>query len=65
MEGTVAGWAAILPAQPQPLAPRNVSPAMEQQQVPDTRPWVAAFLVLALTLIAAALAWQAFGPPIR
>ena len=65
MEGTVAGWAAILPARTQPFAPRNVSPAVEQQQVPDTRLWMAAFLVLALALIAAALAWQAFGPPIR
>jgi hypothetical protein len=38
---------------------------MEQQQIPDTRPWMAAFLGLALMMIGAALAWQAFGPPIR
>jgi hypothetical protein len=38
---------------------------MEHQQVPDTRLWMAAFLGLALTLILTALAWQAFGPPIR
>ena len=38
---------------------------MEQQQAPDTWLWIAAFLGLALTLIAAALAWSAFGPPIR
>jgi hypothetical protein len=38
---------------------------MEQQQVPGTRLWMAAFLALALTMILAALAWQSFGPPIR
>jgi len=66
VEGTVAGaWAAILPAPTQPLAPRNVSRAMEQQQVPDTRLWMVAFLGLALTMIVAAIAWSAFGPPIR
>jgi hypothetical protein len=37
---------------------------MEQQHVPDTGPWMAAFLGLALTMIVAALAWLAFGPPI-
>jgi hypothetical protein len=37
---------------------------MEQQQVPDTRLWMAAFLGLALTMIVAAVAWLAFGPPI-
>ena len=43
----------------------NVSQAMEQQQVPDTRLWMAAFLGLALTMIVIALAWQAWGPPIK
>jgi hypothetical protein len=43
----------------------NVSRAMEQQQVPDTRLWMAAFLGLALTMIVIALAWQAWGPPIK
>ena len=38
---------------------------MEHQQVPDTRPWMVAFLGLALAMIVAALAWQAYGPPIR
>jgi type II secretory pathway component PulK len=37
---------------------------MEQHQVPGTRVWMAAFLALALTMIVAALAWSAFGPPI-
>jgi hypothetical protein len=66
VEGTVVGaWAAILAVRAQPLALPDVSRAMEQQQVPDTRPWMAAFLVLALTMIAIAIAWQAYGPPIR
>ena len=39
--------------------------AMEHQQVPDTRRWMVAFLALALTMIAVALALQAFGPQIR
>jgi len=39
--------------------------AVEQQQVPDTRRWMVAFLALALTMIAVAVAVQAFGPPIR
>jgi hypothetical protein len=47
------------------LAPDDVSPAMEQQQAPDTRLWMAAFLGLALTMIVGALAWLAVGPPIR
>ena len=38
---------------------------MEQQQVPDTRLWMVAFLAVALVMIVAALAWQEFGPPIR
>jgi hypothetical protein len=38
---------------------------MEQQQVPDTRPWMVVFVAVALAMIAAALAWQAYGPPIR
>jgi hypothetical protein len=38
---------------------------MEHQQAPDTRLWMVAFLGLALAMIGAALAWQAFGPPIR
>jgi hypothetical protein len=38
---------------------------MEHQQVPDTRLWMAAFLGLALTMIAIAIAWQTWGPPIR
>jgi hypothetical protein len=38
---------------------------MEHQQVPDTRRWMVAFLALALTMIAVALALQAFGPQIR
>ena len=38
---------------------------MEQQHVPDTRLWMVAFLGLALTMIVAAIAWSAFGPPIR
>jgi len=38
---------------------------VEHQQVPDTRRWMVAFLVLALTMIAVAVAVQAFGPPIR
>ena len=48
-----------------PLAPPNVSRPMEQQQVPDTRLWMVAFLAVALVMIVAALAWQEFGPPIR
>jgi len=46
------------------LAPDDVSPAMDQQ-APDTRLWMAAFLGIALTMIVAALAWLAVGPPIR
>jgi len=38
---------------------------MEHQQVPDTRRWMVAFLVLPLTMIALALALQAFAPQIR
>jgi hypothetical protein len=38
---------------------------VEHQKVPDTRPWMVAFLGVALAMIAAALAWQSFGPPIR
>ena len=38
---------------------------MEQQQLPDTRPWMAAFLGLALMMVVAAVALLAFGPPIR
>jgi len=38
---------------------------VEHQQVPDTRRWMVAFLALALTMIAVAVAVQAFGPPIR
>jgi hypothetical protein len=38
---------------------------MEQQQDPDTRLWTVAFLAFALMMIVSALAWQAFGPPIR
>ena len=56
--------APILPATAQPFAATGVSQAMEQQQVPDTRLWMAAFLALAVTMIVAALAWLAFGPPI-
>jgi hypothetical protein len=47
------------------LALSSVSRAVEQQQVPDTRLWMVAFLGLALAMIAAALTWEAFGPPIR
>jgi len=47
------------------LALPNVSAAVEHQQVPDTRLWMAALLALALAMILAALAWQLFGPPIR
>ena len=38
---------------------------MEQQQTPDTRLWMAAFLGLALMMIVTAVAWLAVGPPIR
>jgi len=47
------------------LGPPNVVWSMEQQQVPDTRLWMAAFLGVALAMIAVALAWQAYGPPIK
>jgi hypothetical protein len=38
---------------------------VEQQQVPDTRLWMAAFLGLALAMITGALALWTFGPPIK
>jgi hypothetical protein len=37
---------------------------MEQQQAPDTRLWMIAFLAFALLLVVTALAWLAVGPPI-
>ena len=66
MEGTVAGCVGRDPTSADATfgAPERLS-GVEQQQVPDTRLWMAAFLALALALIAAALAWQAFGPPIK
>jgi ABC-type dipeptide/oligopeptide/nickel transport system permease subunit len=38
---------------------------MEHRQVPDTWPWIVAFLGLALTMIVAAFALLAFWPPLR
>jgi hypothetical protein len=38
---------------------------MEQQQVPDTRLWMLAFLGLALAMILVALGWLTWGPPIH
>jgi len=38
---------------------------MEHRQTPDTRRWMVVFLAVALIMIAAASAWQVFGPPIR
>jgi hypothetical protein len=36
-----------------------------EQQVPDTRLWMVAFLGLAFAMVAVAVAWLAVGPPIR
>jgi hypothetical protein len=40
-------------------------PAVMHERAEDTRVWMAAFLAIALVMIAAGVGWLAFGPPIR